>query len=53
MAGVLGANYHNLAVSFDDLALVAHRFYRGSDFHFYFSLMMELVFTAVYNTSFV
>lgn len=33
MALVLGTDNHNLAVSFDDLALVAHRLNRGSYFH--------------------
>ena len=31
--GILGADNHNSAVSFDDLALVAHGFNTGSDFH--------------------
>ena len=31
---ILGADYHNSAVSLDDLAFVAHRFNTGSDFHF-------------------
>ncbi len=31
--GILGADNHNSAVSFDDLAFVAHRLYTGSDFH--------------------
>ena len=33
MVGVLGADNHNLAVAFDDLAFVAHRLNRRSDFH--------------------
>ena len=34
MIGILGANHHDFAVAFDDLALVAHGFYGRSDFHF-------------------
>lgn len=34
MVRILGADNHNFAVSLDDLALVAHGFDRGSDFHF-------------------
>ena len=33
MALIFGADDHNFAVSLDDLALVAHRFYGRSDFH--------------------
>ena len=33
MALVFRTNHHNLSISLDDLALVAHRFYRRSDFH--------------------
>ena len=33
MALVLGADHHNFAVPFDDLALIAHRLYRRSNFH--------------------
>ena len=33
MALALGANYHNSTVSFDNFALIAHRFYRRSYFH--------------------
>ena len=33
MALVLRTNYHNFAVSFNYLALVAHRFYGRSYFH--------------------
>lgn len=33
MALVFGTNYHNFSVSFDDFALVAHRFDGRSDFH--------------------
>lgn len=36
MFGIFRANYHNFAVSFDYLTLVAHRFYRWSYFHFYY-----------------
>ena len=36
MALVLGTDNHNLAVSFNYLAFVAHRLYRRSDFHFTF-----------------
>ncbi len=42
MALTLGADYHNSAVSFDYFALVAHRFYRRSDFHCIFSLLIKL-----------
>ena len=34
MALVLGADNHYFAVSFNNFALVAHRFYRRSNFHF-------------------
>ena len=34
MALVLGADYHDFAVPSDNFALVAHRFYRRSYFHF-------------------
>ena len=33
MALVLGTDYHYLAVSFNYLALIAHRLYRRSYFH--------------------
>ena len=33
VVGVLGANNHNLAVALDDLAFIAHRLNRRSDFH--------------------
>ena len=42
MALALGADYHNSAVSLDNFALVAHRFYRRSDFHCIFSLLIKL-----------
>ena len=35
VALILRANYHYFAVSFDNLAFVAHRFYGRSDFHNY------------------
>ena len=34
VALVLGTDDHDLAVAFDNFALVAHRFDRRSDFHF-------------------
>ena len=33
VALVFGTDNHNFAVSFNNFALVAHRFYRGSYFH--------------------
>ncbi len=30
---VLGTDNHDFAVSFNNFALIAHRFYRRSDFH--------------------
>lgn len=45
VALVLGTDNHYLAVSFNYLALVAHRFYRRSYFHIYFSSRKKL-FTA-------
>ena len=42
MALALGTNYHYSAVSFDYFALIAHRFYRRSNFHFLFSLLISL-----------
>ena len=44
MALALGADHHHSAVSFNNFALVAHRFYRRSDFHFYFLLDLNAVF---------
>ena len=39
MALTFWANYHNSAISFDNFALIAHRFYRRSYFHCYFLLI--------------
>jgi len=33
MAFIFRANNHNFSVSFDNLALIAHRFYRRTHFH--------------------
>lgn len=44
VVGVLGADDHYFAMPFDDLALVTHRFYAGSDFHFSFSFDFLLQF---------
>ena len=41
MALVLGTDDHHFAVSLDDLALIAHRFYGRSDFHEKFLLVPE------------
>jgi len=49
MVGVFAADHHNFAVPFDDLALVAHRFDRRSDFH----SCVLLVFVAVNYSAFV
>ena len=43
MALALGANHHYSAVSLDHFALIAHRFYGRSYFHFIFSLMLLLL----------
>ena len=43
MALALGADNHYSAVSFDNFALIAHRFYRRSDFHCIFSLLIKLL----------
>ena len=42
MALALGADYHYSAVSFDNIALVAQRFYRRSNFHCNFLLDLKL-----------
>ena len=44
MALTFWTNYHNSAVSFDNFALIAHRFYRRSDFHFFFLLVIKTCF---------
>ncbi len=44
MALVFRTNNHYSAVSFDYFALVAHGFYRRSDFHFVFSLFYKNAF---------
>ena len=49
MALALGADYHYSAVSFDNFALVAHRFYRRSNFHFSFSLLIKLFSSIFYD----
>ena len=40
VALALGANHHHSAVSLDHFALIAHRFYRRSYFHFFISLIV-------------
>jgi len=42
VALALGANYHYSTVSFDYFALIAHRLYRRSYFHYTFSLLIKL-----------
>ena len=42
VALALGADNHYSTVSFDNFALIAHRFYRRSDFHCIFSLLIKL-----------
>lgn len=49
MALALGADDHNSTVSFDNFALIAHRFYRRSDFHFLFSLLIKLLSSIDYD----
>ena len=39
VALALGADHHNSAVSLDNFALFAHRFYGRSDFHSFFLLV--------------
>ena len=39
MAFVLGTDNHNLAVSLNYLAFIAHRLYRRSNFHFSISVL--------------
>ena len=41
VALALGADNHNSAVSLDNFALIAHRFYRRSNFHCNFSLLIK------------
>ena len=48
MALALGADDHNSAVSLDYFALVAHRFYRRSDFHCIFSLLIKLFYVVCF-----
>ena len=42
VALVLGTNNHYSTVSFNNFALIAHRFYRRSNFHCFFSLFNKL-----------
>lgn len=49
VALALGANHHHSAVSLDHFALIAHRFYGRSYFHFIFSLMLLLCAAAFAN----
>ena len=39
VALALGADHHHSAVSLDNFALIAHRFYGRSDFHSFFLLV--------------
>ena len=50
VVGILGADNHNSAVSFDNLAFVAHRFNTGSDFHD--NLQIMCLFVSVNNSTF-
>lgn len=43
VALTLGADNHNSAVSLDNFALIAHRFYRRSNFHCIFSLLIKIL----------
>jgi len=43
MALALGTDNHYSAVSFDNFALIAHRFYRRSNFHDIFSLLIKSI----------
>jgi hypothetical protein len=45
--GIFLADNHYLAVSFDYLAFIAHRFYRRSNFH-----IVLLMFAAPYDSAF-
>lgn len=47
MALVLGTDNHNLAVSFNYLAFIAHRLYRRSDFHIILLSQMVLLATFI------
>ena len=49
VALALGADDHYSTVSFDNFALIAHRFYRRSYFHCLFSLLIKLFIVVLDN----